>query len=232
MSPEFTVWLRSLSIVVVAYLLGSIPSGYLLMRFVRKQDIRSLGSGNIGATNVLRSGAKGLGAATFLFDLLKGVLAVMLGARLANLGFPPLQIHSAESLAAVCAVLGHMFPIWLGLRGGKGVATAFGVFVVLAPWAALGSLAVFIVVFAVSRFVSLASILSSAAFPLLAWFIAPYTHTPIVFGVIVFVAALIEIKHAQNIQRLMAGTEYRFGSGKKTTAGPDAPPTGEAKDIA
>jgi glycerol-3-phosphate acyltransferase PlsY len=235
MSPELTVWLRSLSIVVTAYLLGSIPSGYLLMRFVRKQDIRSLGSGNIGATNVLRSGAKGLGAATFLFDLLKGVLAVMLGARLATIGFPPLQINSAEALAAVCAVLGHMFPIWLGLRGGKGVATAFGVFVVLAPWAALASLAVFVLVFAAGRFVSLASILSAAAFPLLAWFVAPYTRTPIVFGVVIFVAALIVIKHAQNIQRLLAGTEYRFGSGKKKAADPEAPatpPSGEAKDIA
>jgi len=231
MSPELTVWLRSLSIVAAAYLLGSIPTGYLLMRFVRKQDIRSLGSGNIGATNVLRSGAKGLGAATFLFDLLKGVIAVMLGARLAAIGFPPLQVHSAEALAAVCAVLGHMFPIWLGLRGGKGVATAFGVFVVLAPWAALGSLAIFIVVFAVGRFVSLASILSAAAFPLLAWLVAPYSRTPIVFGVIVFVAALIVIKHAQNIQRLMAGTEYRFGSGKKK-AGNSATPSDEAKDIA
>jgi len=232
MSPELTVWLRSLSIVVAAYLLGSIPSGYLLMRFVRKQDIRSLGSGNIGATNVLRSGAKGLGAATFLFDLLKGALAVMLGARLATIGFPPLQVHSAEALAAVCAVLGHMFPIWLGLRGGKGVATAFGVFVVLAPWAALGSLVVFIVVFALGRFVSLASILSAAAFPLLAWFLVPYSRTSIVFGVIVFVAALIIIKHAQNIQRLMAGTEYRFGSGKNKSGNPVPPPAGQAKDIA
>jgi glycerol-3-phosphate acyltransferase PlsY len=232
MSPELTVWLRSLSIVAGAYLLGSIPSGYLLMRFVRKQDIRSLGSGNIGATNVLRSGARGLGAATFLFDMLKGALAVLLGARLATIGFPPLQVHSAEALAAVCAVLGHMFPIWLGLRGGKGVATAFGVFVVLAPWAALGSLAVFIVVFALSRFVSLASILSSAAFPPLAWWLAPYSRTPIVFGIMLFVAALIIIKHAQNIQRLIAGTEYRFGSSKKKAHDPVPPPNDQAKDLA
>jgi len=232
MSPELTVWLRSLSIVAAAYLLGSIPSGYLLMRFVRKQDIRSLGSGNIGATNVLRSGAKGLSAATFLFDLIKGALAVMLGARLATIGFPPLPLHNAEALAALCAVLGHMFPIWLGLRGGKGVATAFGVFVVLAPWAALGSLGVFIVVFALGRYVSLASILSSASFPLLAWFLASYTRTPLVFGVIVFVASLIILKHAQNIQRLLAGTEYRFGSGKKKDHNSGPTPGDEAKDIA
>jgi glycerol-3-phosphate acyltransferase PlsY len=232
MSPELTVWLRSLSIVAAAYLLGSIPSGYLLVRFVRKQDIRSLGSGNIGATNVLRSGAKGLGAATFLFDLIKGALAVMLGARLATIGFPPLPIHNAEALAALCAVLGHMFPIWLGLRGGKGVATAFGVFVVLAPWAALGSLGVFIVVFALGRYVSLASILSSASFPLLAWFLASYTHTALVFGVIVFVVSLIILKHAQNIQRLLAGTEYRFGSGKNKGGNSTPTPGHEAKDIA
>ncbi len=232
MSPELTVWLRSLAIVVVAYLLGSIPSGYLLMRFVRKQDIRSLGSGNIGATNVLRSGAKGLGAATFLFDLLKGVIAVMVGARLATLGFPPLQVHSAQALAAVCAVLGHMFPIWLGLRGGKGVATAFGVFVVLVPWAALGALAVFIVVFLLSRFVSLASILSSAAFPILAWFIAPFSRMPIVFSAMVVVAGLIVVKHAQNIRRLLNGTEYRFISGKKKAAAPAPPPSDQANTLA
>src|SRR5271170_8137742 len=137
MPLAFTVWLHSLSIVVVAYLLGSIPTGYLLVRLVRKQDIRTLGSGNIGATNVLRSGHKGLGAATFLLDVGKGALAVFIGARLASIGFPPIPVHNAEALAALCAVLGHMYPIWLGLRGGKGVATAFGVFLVLVPPAAL-----------------------------------------------------------------------------------------------
>ena len=147
MPLEMTVWLHALLIVVAAYLLGSIPTGYLLVRFFRKQDIRSLGSGNIGATNVIRSGAKGLGAATFLFDLLKGVMAVLVGARLATVGFPPIPLHNAEALAALCAVLGHMFPIWLNLKGGKGVATAFGVFMVLVPYAALGALAVFVVVF-------------------------------------------------------------------------------------
>src|SRR5271154_80335 len=144
MPLQITVWLHSLSIVVAAYLIGSIPTGYLLMRFVRKQDIRTVGSGNIGATNVLRSGAKGLGAATFLFDVIKGALAVLVGARLASIGFPHIPLHNAEALAALCAVLGHMFPIWLGLRGGKGVATAFGVFLVFVPFADLGALAVFI----------------------------------------------------------------------------------------
>ena len=215
MPLALTVWLHSLAIIVAAYLLGSIPTGYLLMRFFRNQDIRSLGSGNIGATNVLRSGAKGLGAATFLFDFLKGVLAVLIGARLASVGFPPIPIHHAEALAALCAVLGHMFPIWLGLKGGKGVATAFGVFVVLVPYAALGSLVVFILVFALGRFVSLASILGAAAFPLFAWFSAPWARTLVPMAVTLIVVALILIKHAKNIQRLFAGTEYRFGSDAK-----------------
>ena len=214
MPPEFKVWLHSLSIIIAAYLLGSIPTGYLLMRFVRKQDIRTIGSGNIGATNVLRSGAKGLGAATFLFDALKGAMAVLLGARLATVGFPPIPLHNAEALAALCAVLGHMFPIWLSLKGGKGVATAFGVFLVLVPYAALGALVLFAVVFALGRYVSLASILGAAAFPLFAWLIYPWARNYLILSIICIVAGLVLVKHQQNIQRLIAGTEYRFGSKK------------------
>jgi len=217
MPLAITVWLHSLSIVVAAYLLGSIPTGYLLVRFVRKQDIRSIGSGNIGATNVLRSGAKGLGAATFLFDTLKGALAVVVGARLATAWFPPIPLHNAEALAALCAVLGHMFPIWLGLRGGKGVATAFGVFAVLVPYAALGSLAVFVIVFALSRIVSLASILATVCFPLFVWFAVPWARNYLIMAIVGIIAGLILVKHQQNILRIMAGTEYRFGSGSKKT---------------
>jgi glycerol-3-phosphate acyltransferase PlsY len=226
MPVNLSIWLHSLAIVVTAYLLGSIPTGYLLMRFFRKQDIRTLGSGNIGATNVMRSGAKGLGAATFLLDALKGVAAVLIGERIAASGFPNIHPHEAAALAALCAVLGHMFPIWLGLRGGKGVATAFGVFLVVAPWPALGSLAVFVVVFALGRFVSLASILAAAAFPLLAWLITPWTHNYLILVILCMVAGLILVKHEQNVQRLLRGTEYRFGSSKKTG------PSGEAKDSA
>jgi glycerol-3-phosphate acyltransferase PlsY len=218
MPLELKVWLHSLGIIAAAYLLGSIPTGYLLVRFIRKQDIRTLGSGNIGATNVLRSGAKGLGAATFLFDVLKGAMAVILGARLATVGFPPIPTHNAEALAALCAVLGHMFPIWLGLRGGKGVATAFGVFLVLVPYAALGALAVFIVVFAISRYVSLASVASAVAFPLLAYLAAPWARQYVILTIICIVSGLVLVKHQQNIQRLMAGTEYRFGSKKAQDA--------------
>jgi len=220
MPLELKVWLHSLSIIAAAYLLGSIPTGYLLMRFVRKQDIRTIGSGNIGATNVLRSGSKGLGAATFLFDVLKGALAVLVGARLATVGFPPIPVHNAEALAALCAVLGHMFPIWLSLKGGKGVATAFGVFLVLVPFAALGSLAVFVVVFTIGRYVSLASILGAAAFPLFAWLMYPWARNYLILSIICIVAGLVLVKHQQNIQRLIAGTEYRFGSKKPSAQGP------------
>jgi glycerol-3-phosphate acyltransferase PlsY len=227
MSASFSIWLHSLGIVAAAYLLGSIPTGYLLMRVFRKQDIRTLGSGNIGATNVLRSGAKWLGAATFLLDVLKGALAVLVGERIGASGVPAIHPHEAAALAALCAVLGHMFPVWLGLRGGKGVATAFGVFLVLSPWAALGSLAIFIVLMALGRFVSLASILAAAAFPPLAWVTAPWTHNYLIMAIMCIVSGLIIIKHRQNIERLLAGTEYRFGSGKKPHAGPN-----QAKDTA
>jgi glycerol-3-phosphate acyltransferase PlsY len=216
MSVTFSIWLRSFGIVTAAYLLGSIPTGYLLVRFFRKQDIRTLGSGNIGATNVMRSGAKGLGAATFLLDALKGVAAVFVGLWIAKLHVPYIHPHEAAALAALCAVLGHMFPIWLGLRGGKGVATAFGVFLVVAPKPALCCLAVFVLVFAISRFVSLASILGAATFPIFAWFLEPWVRLmPVVLVITCMVSALIIGKHHQNIRRLAAGTEYRFGAKKK-----------------
>ena len=227
MPIELKVWLHSLSIIVAAYLLGSIPTGYLLMRFIRKQDIRTIGSGNIGATNVLRSGAKGLGAATFLFDVLKGALAVLLGARLATIGFPPIPPHNAEALAALCAVLGHMFPVWLGLRGGKGVATAFGVFLVLVPYAALGALAVFAIIFALSRIVSLASILAAVAFPLFAWLTTPWARNYLIMAIIGIISGLVLIKHQQNVLRLMSGTEYRFGSSNKKTGVNSEPASGK-----
>src|SRR5215469_10267761 len=139
--------LASIWIVVLAYLLGSIPTGYLLVRFFRKQDIRTLGSGNIGATNVIRSGARGLGAATFILDVVKGCCAVALGAFLAPHLLPSWPVRNVEALAALCAVLGHMFPVWLRFKGGKGVATGFGVFLVAAPWAALAAIGVFILIF-------------------------------------------------------------------------------------
>ena len=206
--------LASLTIAVAAYLLGSIPTGYLLVRLFRHQDIRSVGSGNIGATNVLRAGGKGLGAATFLLDMLKGCAAVWLGGLLGAHLMPPVPQYASEAVAALSAVLGHMFPVWLHFRGGKGAATGFGVFLVAAPWAALSAIGVFFVILALTRYVSLASILGAASFPVFAWLLVEGHRSPILFAVEIAVALLIILKHHQNIRRLLAGTESRFGARK------------------
>jgi acyl phosphate:glycerol-3-phosphate acyltransferase len=205
----------SLFIAAASYLLGSIPTGYLLIRLFLHQDIRAVGSGNIGATNVLRSGGKKLGLVTFLLDMLKGCAAVWLGALLGSLLMPAVPLRTAEALAALCAILGHMFTLWLGFKGGKGVATGFGVFLAACPWAALAAIAVFILVLFASRYVSLASILGALSFPLFAHFFIRGTQ-PVAFIAVQWVAALLIVaKHHQNIRRLLAGTENRFGA-KKT----------------
>jgi glycerol-3-phosphate acyltransferase PlsY len=204
--------LASLVLVVVAYLLGSIPTGYLLVRLFRHEDIRSVGSGNIGATNVMRSGGKGLGAATFLLDVLKGAVAVLVAGWIAPqfaTGVPP---RNVEALAAVVAVLGHMFPVWLKFKGGKGVATGFGVFLVAAPMAALAAIGVFAVILLITRYVSLASILGAASFPVFAWVLVRGDKPAPFVAAQMIVALLIIIKHHQNIGRLLTGTENRFGS--------------------
>jgi len=217
-----------LLIAAVAYLLGSIPWGYLLVRTFRQQDIRALGSGNIGATNVVRSGAKGLGAATFALDALKGWVAVVFATGVLPMlperwiqHDPAYTLHvgTAAALAALCALLGHIFPIWLGFRGGKGVATAFGVALALAWPVALTSLAVFCLALAVSRIVSLASLLGAAAMTIAAFAFPPHLARGwAVLTVMVAVPAIVILKHRANIARLLAGTEYRFGSGKRATA--------------
>jgi len=201
-----------LSIALAAYLLGSIPFGFLLVRIFRKEDIRSKGSGNIGATNVIRSGAKGLGALTFLLDACKGYFAVSLAGYLAaRFG---IQYSNAVGVAVICAVLGHIYTVWLGLKGGKGVATAFGVFIALAPWAALASLGVFVVVFGISRYVSLASILGAAAFPPFALLLRHATYGVWLTTVMILAPLIVIAKHHENIGRLLHGTEYRFGKAK------------------
>jgi glycerol-3-phosphate acyltransferase PlsY len=213
-----------LFIAAAAYLLGSIPTGYLLVRIFLKQDVRHLGSGNIGATNVLRSGNKALGATTFFLDMLKGCAAVWLGPILATLvlsGPLDLSAHrNAQALAALFAVLGHMFPAWLGFRGGKGVATGFGVFLVASTWAALAAIGVFFLVLYFSRYVSLASILGSAAFPFFAWLLVTGPRPPFFIAVQCIVAALVIAKHHQNIRRLLAGTESRFALPARKTGHP------------
>ena len=209
--------LASPLIAVAAYLLGSIPTGYLLVRIFRHQDIRFVGSGNIGATNVLRSGGKGLGAATFLLDMLKGCSAVWLGAVLGALLMPASPARTAQAIAALFAVLGHMFPVWLRFRGGKGVATGFGVFLAATPAAALAAISVFFLVLLLSRYVSLASILGAASFPVFAWLLVSGSRPAAFIAAQFAVALLIIAKHHQNIRRLLAGTESRVGSPERRT---------------
>jgi glycerol-3-phosphate acyltransferase PlsY len=200
-----------------AYLLGSIPFGFLLVLWVRKEDIRQSGSGNIGATNVLRSGAKGLGALTFLLDASKGYAAVLL-ARYFTSNPNPAALRDAAIVAGFFAIVGHVFPVWLRFKGGKGVATAFGVFLAVSPWAALGALGIFAAVFALSRYVSLASIIAAVALPFLALLLGP-PHPSVLFRVLVFCCpALVIAKHRGNIWRLAKGVEYRFGKPRPTEA--------------
>ena len=206
-------------LLVIAYLLGSIPFGYLLVRFFRKQDIRATGSGNIGATNVVRSGAKGLGVLTLLLDLLKGVVAVLLAAH-----FAPRTLSGPSDLmagAAVAAVLGHVFPVWLGFRGGKGVATALGVFLVLAPVVALGALGVFLLIAFTTRYVSLASVAAAALIPVFAMLFVP-DRSPIYLGGVIFLSLLVIVKHHANISRLLQGRESRFGAKPSESMGTEA----------
>ena len=211
------MFLRSLTVIAAAYLLGSIPVGYLLVRLFRHQDIRAVGSGNIGATNVLRSGGKLLGALTFLLDVLKGSAAVYLGAVLGVLLIPSTPVRNMQALAAFSAVLGHVFPVWLKFKGGKGVATGFGVFLVAAPTSALAAIAVFSLVLLLTRYVSLASILGAASFPLFAYFLVNGDRPPFFIAVQFAVSFLIIAKHHQNIRRLLSGEESRFGASKQKT---------------
>jgi len=208
-------YLPDLIIAIAAYLLGSIPFGFLLVFFFRNEDIRTKGSGNIGATNVVRSGAKGLGALTFLLDAFKGYVAVIVaGWILAWMGNSTISLQDARAIAAAFAIVGHMHPAWLRFRGGKGVATAFGVFLALSPVAALIGLAVFLIVFLIWRYVSLASIVSAVVFPIAALLLAHGQTTLLSTVVIGFVPVLVIVKHHQNIGRLLKGTEYRFGKAK------------------
>ena len=206
-----TLWLTTLAL---AYLLGSVPFGYLLVRLFRKQDIRDTGSGNIGATNVARSGSKLLGALTLILDLLKGFTAVRIAQHFApgTAGHP----SSLMMAAAVFVVLGHIYPVWLGFKGGKGVATALGVFLAFAPWAGLASFTLFVLLVAITRYVSLASILASALIPIVAKLTVP-DRSPVFLIAIFFLAALVIAKHHANIGRLLRGTENRMGA-KKASA--------------
>ncbi len=205
-----------LIVAAISYLMGSIPFGYILVRLFRGEDVRLTGSGNIGATNVSRK-SPALGLLTLLLDALKGACAVLLANTVfmrAAPGNVDAGLYPPLSLMALCAILGHMFPVWLRFRGGKGVATSFGAFVLLVPRATLGAFAIFMVVALASRYVSLASIIAAASLPIFAWLSLRHRYNEGLLTLlpIAIASVLVIVKHRENIRRLLAGTENRFGS--------------------
>jgi glycerol-3-phosphate acyltransferase PlsY len=195
-----------LAIPFVAYFLGSIPFGLILAKFFGGKDVRKTGSGNIGATNVVRAAGLLAGILTLILDAAKGAVAVFLAAKLSN------DSATWMMIAALAALVGHCFPVWLKFKGGKGVATAAGVFLILSPIAFLGDIILFILVVLFWRFVSLGSIAAAAAMPLLLYFFWAPQHAPplvITFGALA-AALLIVYKHNGNLQRLIKGVEPRF----------------------
>jgi len=197
-------------LLAAAYFLGSIPFGLILAKLFAGSDIRKSGSGNIGANNVARVAGPAAGILALLLDGAKGSAAVWFAGRFTD------QSSTAMTLAAATALIGHCYPVWLKFKGGKGVATALGVFLMLAPWAALGALLVFIVVSVAWRYVSLGSVSAAAAMPLLMYFLWAPGHAPplvVDFGTL-FASGLVILKHDGNLQRLMDGTEPKFSFGK------------------
>jgi glycerol-3-phosphate acyltransferase PlsY len=204
-APPITMGLIAAS--VIGYLLGSIPFGLLLTRLAGAGDIRRIGSGSIGATNVLRTGHKGLAAATLALDFAKGVLAVVLGRMIAG------EDHLAEVgalLGGLAAVVGHMFPVWLRFRGGKGVATGFGVLLAVMPAVAGIAALLWLAMAVLVRISSASALVASAAAPVLAWVLG---ESLAAVATVVVIAVLIFIRHHANIARLLAGTEPRIGRG-------------------
>jgi glycerol-3-phosphate acyltransferase PlsY len=194
---------------IVGYLLGSIPFGLILTRLAGTGDIRSLGSGNIGATNVLRTGRRGLAAATLLGDMLKGAVAVLV---MKNVG------GTDPALAAgFAAVLGHVFPVWLNFKGGKGVATYIGVLIAVSWPVALSFCIVWIVVAGLFRYSSLAGLIATLVTPALLW-VFVRGNADWVFAIL---TVLIWVMHRSNISRLLAGTETKIGSKPATTSSSD-----------
>jgi glycerol-3-phosphate acyltransferase PlsY len=203
------------------YLLGSIPTGYLAARS-RGMDIRKVGSGNIGATNVMRVLGKPVGLLVLLADAAKGALACLVLPWLATRWLGPVPAGAAERLALAAgagAILGHNYTCWLGFKGGKGIATSAGVILVLMPKALGICLGVWLVVFGLSRIVSLASIVAAIALPLAAWWL---DRSQAIVGVAAFLGVLAIFRHRANIQRLLAGTEPRVG---RRPPAPPAEPT-------
>ena len=196
---------------IAAYLLGSIPFGLLFARLFSGPDVRATGSGNIGAANVARVVGKSAGILTLIFDAAKGSAAVWLAGRYSE------ENAAWMMIAGIAALVGHCFPVWLKFRGGKGVATAAGVFLILSPLATLGAVLLFLAIVSSWRYVSLGSISAAAAMPLLIYFLWAPGHAPplpVGFGTLL-AAVLIVWNHRANIQRLVAGEEPRFGLGRQ-----------------
>jgi glycerol-3-phosphate acyltransferase PlsY len=198
-------------IAVLSYLLGSIPFGYLLVRIFRGEDVRQSGSRNIGATNVSRKSPV-LGLVTLFLDVLKGSAAVGLAYLLSDRTAGGVMPYEAMSLAALCAVFGHSFPVWLRFRGGKGVATGLGSFIIIVPKAVLIAAGIFLVAVVVFRYVSLGSVVAVASLPLLAYGMHSFGNMPMALALLAFTCLLIIIRHHENIRRLFAGTESRLGA--------------------
>jgi glycerol-3-phosphate acyltransferase PlsY len=187
-------------LVVVAYLLGSIPFGYLIVRGKGAGDIRQTGSGGTGATNVSRRAGKAAGVLTLLLDAAKGCVAVVIARAVSGDDW-------VIAAAAIAALVGHIFPVWLGFRGGKGVATGVGIFLVLAPIPLLCAGVVFLAIVLLTRYVSLGSITAAILIPVLVW--VQSDSQPLLTAAVVG-SALIVFAHRGNIQRLAAGTESRI----------------------
>jgi glycerol-3-phosphate acyltransferase PlsY len=203
--------LRSLLILIAAYLLGSIPFGYLLVRAKEGADVRETGSGGTGATNVSRRAGKSAGLITLLLDALKGAVAVFLAKAILT---PDFGINWWVASVSVVSIIGHIFPVWLGFRGGKGVATGVGVFLSIAPLAVVCAGLIFVLIIVVTRYVSLSSIGAVIAFPICVWllstFVKPVPHLREVLGAAIIGGSLIIVMHHENIHRLVQGTENRF----------------------
>jgi len=207
MPPTIEIALPYAAALAIGYLFGSIPFGLILTRCAGTPDIRSIGSGNIGATNVLRTGSKTLAAATLIGDALKGTAAVLAARHF----FGP----DAALAAAAGALIGHIFPVWLSFKGGKGVATYIGLLIGLAWPAALVFCLIWLTVAALTRYASLAGLVAGAAMPPVLWLIDD-RRTALLF---VLLTALVWIRHRANIARLLAGTEPKLG-GAAPAAGP------------
>jgi len=190
----------------LSYLLGSIPFGYLLVRIFRGEDVRASGSGNIGATNVARR-SKALGIATLLLDAGKGFAAVLLAKSL----FAGPHQQMLLTAAAFFVVLGHLFPVWLKFRGGKGVATGAGSFALIAPKSILCVVGILLIVVAIFRYVSLGSVVAATLFPILVWGLREYVDPKQLF-ILAGASVLIIWKHRQNLARIAAGTEPKLGA--------------------